>query len=716
MFFITVIRNKRPEHTGQTMTNQISEPDWLQREYDYEDDMRQDDRGTIPELFELSAEKRLDQEAQMYKGGIYNRSMTDVIPEAPDGEYASITYREMRDIVRNLATGFREIGLDHGDRVGIFASTRMEWAQSDLGLLAAGCVVTTVYTDSSPTQAEYLLGDPEARAVVVENEELLERIFEVEDQLEHLEMMILVDEPENDYDRDDIYTLSQVHEMGEGNFDEDTYQGWLAETDPDDLASLVYTSGTTSQPKGVRLTHWNFRSNVHGVRARAGPRSDEPDRVCIDENTTTISFLPLAHVFERLGGHFLIFGSGGTVAYAESTDTVADDIKQIKPQGGASVPRVYERIFDSMREEASQSNAKKKIFMWALDVAEQYQMADDPGFGLRMKHKIADKLVYSTIKEELGGNIELFVSGGGSLDVRLCRIFNGMGLTIVEGYGLTETAPVVSTNSPDDIRPGTVGVPLVNVDVAIDESKGKKEEVNLQHPDSIVGELLVRGPNVTDGYWNKPGATERAFTTDPFEEGDVTTAEGVAADGSGKWFRTGDLVEQTPEGFLKIHDRLKQLIVLDTGKNVPPQPIEDEFATRERVSQIMVVGDDQKFIGALIVPNFQALADWAEDNDMTDLPGYDHLVNWADVEDEPEGTPASAAQLIEDERVIDWVGEEVEDANKSFEKHEKIKKFALVPDEWTPENEMLTPSMKKKRRDIRSAYEDELDEIYGDNE
>jgi long-chain acyl-CoA synthetase len=673
------------------MAQQITEPPWLQAEREYEDDL--EEYGTIPELYETSAAKYLDDDAQLYKGGVYDRSMTGVVPEAPDGEYAALTYRQMRDIVRNLAAGFREAGLERGDRVGILANTRMEWGQADLGLLAAGCVVTTVYTDSSPSQVEYLLGDPGARGVVVENETLLDRVLEVEDELD-LEFIVLIDEPSSAYGREDIYTLRDIHDTGAEVFDEEAYRGWLEETDPDDLASLIYTSGTTGRPKGVRLTHWNFRSNFHAVRKRAGPREDEPGRVSIDENTTTISFLPLAHVFERLSGHFLIFGSGGTVGYAESTDTIAEDINQLKPNGGGSVPRVYERIFASMREEASASPVKKRIFNWALDVAKQYQMADNPGTILSLKHSVADSLVYSSIREELGGEIEIFVSGGGSLSVDLCRIFNGIGLTIVEGYGLTETAPVVSVNSPEDIRPGTVGVPLVNVDVAIDESQGSKSEVDLHNPNSTLGELLVRGPNVTDGYWNKPGATDRAFVADPFdaEDSEVTAPGEMVADGSGKWFRTGDLVERTPEGFLVIHDRLKQLIVLDTGKNVAPQPIEDKFSTDERVEQIMVIGDDEKFIAALVVPNFEALDEWAADNGI-DLPD-------------------SRAEQITDERVNAWIGDRIEEVNTELAKHETIKKFALVAEEWTPENDLLTPSMKKKRRDITSTHEDKIAEIY----
>jgi long-chain acyl-CoA synthetase len=675
------------------MAQQITEPPWLQAEREYEDDL--EEYRTIPELYETSAAKYLDDDAQLYKGGVYDRSMAGVVPEAPDGEYAALTYRQMRDIVRNLAAGFREAGLERGDRVGILANTRMEWGQADLGLLAAGCVVTTVYTDSSPSQVEYLLGDPGARGVIVENETLLDRVLEVEDELD-LEFIVLIDEPSSAYGREDIYTLRDIHDTGAEVFDEETYRGWLDETDPDDLASLIYTSGTTGRPKGVRLTHWNFRSNFHAVRKRAGPREDEPGRVSIDENTTTISFLPLAHVFERLSGHFLIFGSGGTVGYAESTDTIAEDINQLKPNGGGSVPRVYERIFASMREEASASPVKKRIFNWALDVAKQYQMADNPGTILSLKHSVADSLVYSSIREELGGEIEIFVSGGGSLSVDLCRIFNGIGLTIVEGYGLTETAPVVSVNSPEDIRPGTVGVPLVNVDVAIDESQGSKSEVDLHNPNSTLGELLVRGPNVTDGYWNKPGATDRAFVADPFdaEDSEVTAPGEMVADGSGKWFRTGDLVERTPESFLVIHDRLKQLIVLDTGKNVAPQPIEDKFSTDERVEQIMVIGDDEKFIAALVVPNFEALDEWAADNGI-DLPD-------------------SRAEQITDERVNAWIGDRIEEVNTELAKHETIKKFALVAEEWTPENDLLTPSMKKKRRDITSTHDDKIAEIYED--
>ena len=669
------------------MSRRISEPDWLAREREYEDDLPEG--GTVPELYETSAERHLGETAQLYKGGVYNRSLSGVVSPAPAGEYATLSYREMRGVVRGLAAGFRELGIDRGDRVGILANTRMEWAQADLGLLAGGAVVTTVYTDSSPAQVEYLLEDPGATGVVVENEALLERVLAVEDDLD-LEVIVLVDEPETEYGREDIHTLGEVHETGRAAFDEATYQGWLDETEPGDLASLIYTSGTTGQPKGVRLSHRNFRSNVHAVRRRAGP-SEDSDRPTIDSDTTTVSFLPLAHVFERLAGHFLMFGSGATVGYAESTDTVTEDIAKIAPEAGASVPRVYERIFRTMREQAGESQLKTRIFEWAMGVAQQYQEADDPGLFLRARHRVADRLVYSTVKESLGGNMELFVSGGGSLSPDLCRIFNGMGLRIVEGYGLTETAPVVTVNSPEDVRPGTVGVPLVGVDTAIESTPEERGNLDLHSPDSAVGELLVRGPNVAEGYWDRPGATESAFIEGSADAPGIVTAGSVEFEG-GRWFRTGDLVERTPEGYFIVHDRLKQILVLDTGKNIAPQPIEGRFSTDERVEQLMLVGDDRKFIAALVVPNFEQLSEWAE-REGVDLP------------DEP-------AALVTDERANKWVADSIERVNEDLEKAEKIKKFALVAEEWTPDNNMLTPSLKKRRRDIRSAHESKVEEIY----
>ena len=644
-------------------------PAWREAEREYTDEVVGD--TTIPELFEASAERNADGVAQMYKGGVYDRSLApDVVLPAPEGAYGSITYDEMRSIVRNVAAGFRELGVEHDTRVGLFSSTRMEWAISDFAALAAGGIVTTVYTESSPRQVQYLLSDPGADGVVVENAELLDRVLEVEDQLD-LSFIVTVDE--YDTDREDVYTLGELHDLGASVYDDASYQSWLEERSPSDLASLIYTSGTTGQPKGVKLTHRNFRSNVNQVYKRVAPRPDkDPEMPTITPETTSISFLPLAHVFERLSGHFLMFGIGASVGYVEDPDTLADDIKLIQPNTGASVPRVYERIFDRMREQASESPVKERIFGWALGVARQWARTEDPGAALRLKHAISDRLVYSQLKENLGGNIEFMVSGGGSLSKELCETFLGMDLQIVEGYGLTETAPVVSVNPPEDVRPGTLGVPVVDEEVKIDPHPVDQDDFDT---DREVGELLVRGPNVADGYWNREKETAKSFEPDG-------------------WFHTGDIVEQTEDDFLVYHDRLKEVIVLSTGKNVAPQPIEDAFATNDRVAQAMVVGDDQKFVAALFVPNFEKLRRWA-DREEIDLP-------------------ETEAEMCEDERVREWIQEAVDEVNEDLEKVEKIKSFQLIPREWTAENDLLTPSMKKKRRNIRKAFEANLDRIYGE--
>lgn len=361
-----------------------------------------------------------------------------------------------------------------------------------------------------------------------------------------------------------------------------------------------------------------------------------------------------------------MFASGVTVAYAESADTLAEDIQTVRPTIATSVPRVYERIFSSMREQAPESYLGRRLFAWALRVARESARDPAPGFGLRLQHRIADRLVYSSVRDQLGGNIELMVSGGGSLSTRLAELFQGMGIPLLEGYGLTETAPVLSTNPPEDPRPGTLGVPVPGVEVRLDTDRGPSTET--------VGELLVRGPNVSSGYWNRPDATARAFTEDG-------------------WFRTGDLVEQTDDAFLIFHERLKQLLVLDTGKNVAPARIEDGFATNERIDQIMAVGDSQKFVSALVVPDIAAVTRWAREQGIP-IPDDE----WA---------------LCEDSRVREMIDAEIQRVNEGLEKHERVQAFRMVTREWTPDNGLLTPSMKLKRRSILGQHQQLVESIYG---
>ena len=665
-------------------------------------------RETLPQMFERTAERHAPRTAQRYKGGIYDRSLVaeGVIEPAPAGGYADLTYAEMRGIVRNLAAGFRELGVDDDTRVAMYSQTRMEWAQTDFAALSAGAVVTTVYASSSPSQLRYLLADPEATVVVAENREMLADVLAVRDDLGHeLDAIVTVDDVDADDldgDADDVYGLGEVHALGEDAFDEAAYEGWIDAVGVDDLASLIYTSGTTGKPKGVRLTHGNFRDNVSQCYRRFADRPDrDSDAPGISAESTTLSFLPLAHVFERMAGHYMMFAAGATVAYAESPDTLREDFGLVRPTTTTSVPRVYEKLYDAIREQASESPVKERIFEWAVDVGRDHHEADDPGALLDAKRAVADRLVFSSVREAIGGNIDFFISGGGSLSAELCALYHAMDLPILEGYGLTETSPVICVNPPERPQVGTIGPPVVDTEIAIDDGVVGEEVADLA---GDVGELLVRGPQVTEGYWNRPDATADAFVdADDLPEDAVTAGtppdervgegetdpEAAAAE---PWFSTGDIVQLRPDGYVAFRERAKQLLVLSTGKNVAPGPIEDRFAANEFVEQCVVLGDGRKFVSALIVPNFEQLTAWAE------AGGVD--------------LPEDRAAVCRDDRVRDRIQQEVDRVNDEFESYEQIKQFRLVEEEFTEANDLLTPTMKKKRRNILDRFADEVEMIY----
>ncbi|KKF39262.1 AMP-dependent synthetase and ligase [Halorubrum saccharovorum] len=685
---------------------------WREAEREFADDAVA--RETLPRTFERSAERNADRLAQRYKGGIYDRSLVSsgVLPPAADGEYADVTYAEMRAVVRRLAAGLRELGVDGDTRVALYAQTRMEWAQTDFAALAAGATVTTVYASSSPNQVRYLIEDPEATVVVAEDRELLDEVLGVAGDLEHdLDAIVTFDDVDatnldaemggagGDDDgaglsADDVYTLGEVHALGDVMFDEAAYQSWIDAVEIGDLASLIYTSGTTGQPKGVRLTHANFRENVNQCYRRFADRPDrDTDVPGIGVESTTLSFLPLAHVFERLAGHYMMFAAGATVAYAESPDTLREDFGLVRPTTVTSVPRVYEKLYDAIREQASESPVKERIFEWAVGVGQAHHEADDPGALLDAKRAVADKLVFSSVREAIGGNVDFFISGGGSLSAELCALYHAMDLPILEGYGLTETSPVISVNPPEEPKVGTIGPPVVDTEVAIDGGVVGEEVADLA---GDVGELLVRGPQVTDGYWNRPEATAEAFT-EPDRLPDEAVVAGTPPeerDGGPDepWFRTGDIVQLRPDGYVAFRERAKQLLVLSTGKNVAPGPIEDRFAANEFVEQCVVLGDGRKFVSALIVPNFEKVAAWA------DTRGID--------------LPEDQRGVCRDDRVRERIQEEVDRVNEEFESYERIKRFRLVEEEFSEANDLLTPTMKKKRRNILDRFADEVELIY----
>jgi long-chain acyl-CoA synthetase len=649
--------------------------DWREAEAQYTDDVIA--RSTMPIMFERAVGRHGDEVAQMYKGGIYDRTLAgEAFEEAPTGEYAELTYEEVRSVVRRLAAGFRDLGVSEGDRVSVYAETRLEWIHCDFAIQTAGGVVTTVYPSSSEGQLQYLLADPGADVVVAENEALVEKILAVEDAL-NLDAIVSMDDPGEHGDRDDVYTLVDLYRRGDELFSPSKLKEWLGSRDPEDLATIVYTSGTTGHPKGVKLTHWNFHADLNGARKRTAPRPDRDTNVAtVDEETLALSFLPMAHILERTAGHYLPFAAGSTVAYAESPDTMREDLQKVQPSALVAVPRVFEKLYRAMREQAEGSPVRRRIFNWASDVARQYHETANPGRMLELRHSVAETLVFDKVHEALGGNLEYLFSGGGTLSADLAKLYHGMDLPILEGYGLTETAPAVTINPGEAPKPGTVGVTIQNVDVKVDSSVVPEGEFQTM---GDTGELLVKGPNVFEGYWNMPDKTEEVFEED-----------------DGEWFRTGDIVTVRTDDYLVFHERAKQMLVTSTGKNVPPAPIEDSFADSEVVQQCMVVGDGRKFVAALVVPDFDAVRAWADGQGV-------------DVSEDDEA-------LCRDDRVRERIQREVDEVNEDFEPHEQIKKFRLVGEEWTEDNDLLTPTMKKKRHDIRERYRDRLDDIYRDEE
>ena len=651
---------------------------------------------TLPQLFERVAADAPDRVAQQYKGGVYDRSLVDagVVDPAPDGAYASLTYADLRHIVRRLAAGFRALGLTPGDRVAIVAETRMEWAHVDFATLAAGGVVTAAYPGGSPDRLGAFLADADPTLVVAGGAAGIDALGALDDDCATGPTTVVTmdavegtgtlgvrsdadadgdADPEGDADAD-VHTLGDAYERGEQAFDADRYRAWVEAVAPDDLASLVYTSGTTGRPKGVRLTHAAFRANVAQCLDRLGDDADDDpeldaddDGIGLDADSTALSVLPLTHVFERTMGHYLVFGAGGTVAYAEGPKTLAADLSLVRPTMASGVPRIYEKLFAGLVDPDSDA-ATRAAF---------------------------------------GGNIDWLVSGGGALSPSLCAASHEAGVPILEGYGLTETAPVVSVNSPTDPAVGTIGPPVADTQIAIDERVGEGVDARSRDGDDAhggsgrddgddpVGELLVRGPQVTDGYWNRPDATREAFSSPAALPDLVTVGPSPAAwggDPDEPWFHTGDVVRLRADGHLVFQERTKRLLVLSTGENVAPRRIETRLTDDPLVDQCVVLGDDRRFVSALVVPDLDAAAQWAADADL----------------DLPTNRPAASR----DSRLRARLATAVETANDDLEPVERVKRFRVIPTRLTPENGLLTPTLKQKREAIRERFDDAIESMY----
>ena len=576
----------------------------------------------------------------------------DALQVKVKGQYTPISSRTVGERVRRLALGLQELGIQPGERVAIFSENRPEWAIADFACLTALLTDVPLYPNLPPDQAAYILNDSGAVAIFVSDAAQAAKIAEVRGKCTQLRHVItFAAEPHAGAD----HTIAEVEARGAAVDDEERrarYRQYALAVKPDDLATLIYTSGTTGEPKGVMLTHDNLYSNVM-LAAVQIPFAGKD--VCL-------SFLPLSHIFERMAGHYLMFQVGCSIAYAESMDTVPIDMQTVRPTIVLSVPRLYEKMYARVLENALSGGAvKKRIFFWARAVAERWadvKLAGGTPRGLlALQYRIAQRLVFSKLQQRTGGRLRYFVSGGAPLAPEINKFFYAAGLVILEGYGLTETSPVIAVNTPSQFRIGTVGKPVYGVEVMIASD----------------GEILTRGPHVMKGYYNKPEATREAI------------------DGDG-WFHTGDIGELR-DGFLAITDRKKDIIVTAGGKKIAPQPIENALKTNKYISQAVVIGDKRKFPVVLVVPNWEQLEKWARIKNLL----------WTE-----------RAQLLEMPIVHAKIEKEVAGKLVGLAKFETPKKVAVLEHDFSIERGELTPTLKVKRRVIDKTYRDVIDRLYQD--
>jgi len=569
------------------------------------------------------------------------------------GAYKPISHSEVAERVRHSARGLTSLGVRRGDRVGILSENRPEWAIADFACLTAGLTDVPIYPTLPADQIAYVLKDSGAVAIFVSTRTQAEKIREIRAQLPALKTVIGFDDIPGLVNMS-MADLEKRGAEGETSASIATYKEDALLVKPDDVATIIYTSGTTGEPKGVMLTHDNIFSNVAASR-KAIP---------FEGRDTGLSFLPLSHIFERMAGHYMMFATGTSIAYAESIDTVAANMGEVRPTLVLSVPRLYEKMYARILETALTGGfLKKKIFFWARGVAERWAneklAGREPGGLLAMQYAIAQKLVFSKLKARTGGRLRYFVSGGAPLSPVVIKFFYAAGLEILEGYGLTETSPVIAVNTPENFRIGTVGKPIDGVEVKIASD----------------GEIMTRGPHVMKGYYNKPEATREAIEPDG-------------------WFHTGDIGE-IRDGFLAITDRKKDIIVTAGGKNIAPQPLENKVKTNKYVAQAVMLGDKRKFPSMLVVPNFDQLERWATKRNII----------WTD-----------RAQLLRMPTIQAKMEQEVNKELAGAAHFEIPKKIGLIEHDFSIEKGELTPTQKVKRRAIDKNYKKLIDSLYDEAE
>ncbi len=597
------------------------------------------------------------------------RSLPDVIWESAarrgdrpaiwrrvEGTYQSISYRELTERVEQIARGLAALGLSRGERVALLSENRMEWALTDLAVLCLGGTTVGMFASLPAGQVEYIVRDSEAVLLVLSDAKQLAKAQGVRERLPSVRAVVIFDPPTDTSLPKGVVSLNQLIERGiTSAMTSEEFKARRRAVRPEEPAAIIYTSGTTGEPKGAVLSHASFTSNALSVLRR----------IPVSDSDRFLSFLPLPHVFERLVGFYFPLAAGAEIAYAGSLFTVQNDMADAKPTVMASVPRLYESMMGRIAESGARLPSRQRgLFDWALRVGRKANLRrierQPVGPLLSLQYALADRLVLRKIRERTGGRMRYFVSGGAPLMRETAEYFASLGLTILEGYGLTETSPVITFNPPHHIRFGTVGPAIDGVEVRI-------------APD---GEILCRGHNVMQGYFNKPEAT-----------GEVIDADG--------WFHTGDVGALDADGYLSITDRKKEILVLSNGKNVAPAPIEARLNSSPYIAQAVLLGDRQSVVSALVVPDFERLRTWAKENS----------INTAD-----------SAVLIAEPRVRRLIKTEIDRLSRDLADFEKVRRFALLERDFSADTGELTPTLKLKRRVIAEKYAAVIAGIHGGND
>lgn len=559
----------------------------------------------------------------------------------------SYSWHSWMKIVRETAMALHRMGIRKGDHVGILSENRPEWTFADLAILSLGAVTVPIYPTASLEDIRYIIDHADLKMIFVSTEEQYRKIEGFRSKFAPSGVILFTPGESGD-----IQDLKTFRSMGRDHGAEhpDLYDRCVKHVGPDDLATIIYTSGTTGAPKGVMLTHRNFIANYQGSF----------HRIHIGERDSVLSFLPLSHVFERLAGYYFQAACGVSIAYAESFATVAEDIKKVKPTLVVAVPRFYEKTYARILEEVQAAPAwKQRFFHWAVRIGTRIAQLRMRGQSIPMRlglyNWIGQRFIFEKLRKAMGGRLRFFISGGAPLSRELAQFFYAAGIMILEGYGLTETSPVIAVNALDDFKFGTVGKPIPGIRVKIAED----------------GEILTQGTCVMKGYYNDPNATQACIK-----------------DG---WFHTGDIGHFDEEGFLHITDRKKDIIVTAGGKNVSPQNIEGRILADPFFTQAIVLGDKRPYLCALLVPHKQEVLHYAEQHRISDLP-YE--------------------RLLQDPGVMAWVGARLQKCMEGLAGFETVRAFILLPHEFTLVAGEMTPTLKIKRRVVMKEYQEAIDELY----